>query len=359
MNPQSPFVWLFFPFANDPRDHYLDPTYNHLNTVAEFRQALEVLGLPFEWRLVSMENYEAVVEEARQSAALRPTVVFNMVDGDEVNSFPGISVVHQLTKTGLTFTGADARFYYLTTSKIIMKEVFDQEGVPTPAYAVIRDPERDTRGLTERLGAPLIIKPSVSAGSTGVSLKSVVHDDAAACEQARQLMDDFRGWQFEEIFAEQFINGPEFTIFLVGSVQRPDEIRVYPPVERVFHSQLLEHERFLSFDRYWEIYEEETPLSPDEPFYRYCLAPETLAGPLKELSRRAYLAVGGTGYARVDVRMDRDSGNLYVLEVNSQCGLSGDPNTTSLGNILKLSGTTFDQLLAEIIAEASVRFSIK
>ncbi len=359
MNQRSPFVWLFFPYADDPRDEYLDPNYNHLNTVAEFSRALDVLGLPFEWRLVSMDNYEAVVEEVRQLASLRPTIVFNMVDGDEINSFPGISVVHLLAKTGLTFTGADARFYQITTSKITMKEAFGQAGIPTPPYAVIRDPDRDTRGLTARLGAPLIVKPAVSAASTGVSLKSVVQDDEAAAGQARMLMDDFRGWQFEEVFAEQFINGPEFTVFMVGSVHRPDEIRVYPPVERVFHSQLLEHERFLSFDRYWELYEEESQLSPDEPFYRYCLAPENLAGPLAELSRKAFLSVHGTGYARVDIRIDRESGRMYVLEVNSQCGLSGDPKTTSLGNILHLSGTTFDQLLAEIMSEAAQRFSKK
>ncbi len=357
MNPSTPFVWLFFPYADDPRDEYLDPNYNHLNTVAEFRDALDMLGLPFEWRLVSMDNYESIVEEVRQSASERPAIVFNMVDGDEINSFPGISVVHLLAKTGLTFTGADARFYHITTSKITMKAAFVEAGVPTPPFEVIRDPESDTRGLTTRLGAPLIVKPAVSAASTGVSLKSVVQNDTAAAEQARMLMSDFRGWQFEEVFAEQFINGPEFTIFLVGSVHRPDQIRIYPPVERVFHSQLLEHERFLSFDRYWELYEDESPLSPDEPFYRYCLAPENIAGPLTELSKQAFLAVFGTGYARVDIRMDRESGKLYVLEVNSQCGLSGDPKTTSLGNILHLSGATFDQLLAEIIGEAVLRFS--
>ena len=134
--------------------------------------------------------------------------------------------VRLLAETGLTFTGADARFYRLTTSKITMKEAFAQAGIPTPPYAVIRDPERDTRGLTARLGAPLIVKPAVSAASTGVSLKSVVQDDEAAAGQASMLMNDFRGWQFEEVFAEQFINGPEFTVFMVGSVDQPDEIRV-------------------------------------------------------------------------------------------------------------------------------------
>jgi D-alanine-D-alanine ligase len=80
------------------------------------------------------------------------------------------------------------------------------------------------------------------------------------------------------------------------------------------------------------------------------------------LAKRAYCAVDGNGYGRVDIRMDRVSQELLVLEVNSNCAISSkplfdftDPNATSVGTILYLSGIAFSQLMSEIISEAFAR----
>jgi hypothetical protein len=42
-----------------------------------------------------------------------------------------------------------------------------------------------------------------------------------------------------------------------GSYDQPDDITVYQPVERVFNEKLPDHEKFLSFDRLWDTYENE------------------------------------------------------------------------------------------------------
>jgi D-alanine-D-alanine ligase len=47
--------------------------------------------------------------------------------------------------------------------------------------------------------------------------------------------------------------------------------------------------------------------------------------------------------------MSSETEALYVLEVNSQCGLSEDENHTSIGAILRLSGKSFKNLVTEII----------
>lgn len=76
---------------------------------------------------------------------------------------------------------------------------------------------------------------------------------------------------------------------------------------------------------------------------------------LKEISLRAYIAVKGVGYGRLDIRMDKDTHKLYVLEVNAQCGLSEDENYTSIGAILRFSGKTFTELTVEILDDAISR----
>ena len=47
-----------------------------------------------------------------------------------------------------------------------------------------------------------------------------------------------------------------------------------------------------------------------------------------------------------------DAGELYVLEVNAQCGLSEDENYTSIGAILRYSGKSFTDLTVEILDDA-------
>mgnify|MGYP006168665407 CR=1 FL=1 len=76
----------------------------------------------------------------------------------------------------------------------------------------------------------------------------------------------YRGWDLsiDGIVAESFITGREFTTMITGSSRHPEHCRVYYPVERVFHASLPDQEKFLSFDRLWEIYEEETPMCTGE-----------------------------------------------------------------------------------------------
>ena len=154
------------------------------------------------------------------------------------------------------------------------------------------------------------------------------------------------------MFAESFISGREFTTFIVGSYDAPERRRVYPPIERVFHPDLPATEQFLSFDRLWEIYEREAPVGDGESLWQYDAVPAALVPAITEVSWEAYVAVGGTGYGRVDLRYDSDTGRLYVLEVNAQCGISEDEDYTSIGAILRFAKLPFSQVVGEILADA-------
>jgi D-alanine-D-alanine ligase len=126
----------------------------------------------------------------------------------------------------------------------------------------------------------------------------------------------------------------------------------------VFHSSLPEKEQFLSFERLWESYEEESPMPNDGMFYEYeAVTSIDLIKRLKELSIDAFKAVKGKGYARIDIRMEKDTQKLFVLEINAQCGLSDDENYTSIGAILRVSNKTFTNLIVEVLDDALLRNS--
>jgi len=54
----------------------------------------------------------------------------------------------------------------------------------------------------------------------------------------------------------------------------------------------------------------EKPLSPWDPLYQ----------PLREMAQKAFDAVKGRSYGRVDLRLDKD-GKIYALEVNDLCSV--------------------------------------
>jgi D-alanine-D-alanine ligase len=217
----------------------------------------------------------------------------------------------------------------------------------------LTDLPADLARIEREVGFPAFIKPEVSAGSGGIALTSRItsRDEAEARIAALMTGEDGPFYRRSGLFVERFIDGPEFTVLVVADRAAARGVRAYPPAERIFHSDLPPHERFLSYDRYWSLYAEESRLSPSEPFYRYGLAPAAHRRALADLAERAFVAVEGTGYGRVDIRLDSHAGEFRVLEVNSNCGLSGD-RETSVGELLFLARVPVHDLLTQILRDA-------
>lgn len=356
IDPQQRKVWVLVPHLHTG-DANVDYYYDFTQSIQEYTKAFGELKTEWVWQPVTMANYKDVIDMIEMDSTAQPPVILNLCDGDEINGTPGLSVLKYLHQKKMIYTGASEYFYDITTSKIVMKEAFDKAGIVTPAWCVITETGTSLQTVFEQLGHPLIVKPAVSGGSMGVGIKSVVSNQQELAAQLKILFDGYRGWSLTAggVIAEEYINGPEFTTFIVGDADKPNKSIVYPPVERVFHPALPDKEKFLSFDRLWETYDEETPLPNDEPFYTYHHPDKKLVAAITKLSWDAYVSVGGKGYGRIDLRMDKTSGKLFVLEVNAQCGISEDEDYTSIGAILRLSGNTFSQMVAAIIENALAR----
>lgn len=352
-------VWVLAPHleTDDPNiSHYYDFT----QSIEEYTRVFAELDVPWKWQPVTMNDYKSVIAGIRNASMGKTPLILNLCDGDEINGTPGVSVIKELNRHELIYTGSDVAFYNVTTSKIPMKKAFDKAGVSTAGWRVITGKAGSVRGICKRVGIPLIIKPAVSGGSMGVSVKNVVNNEEELKQRVGEINQGYRGWNLlaDGLFVEQFITGPEFTTFITGSFDDPIHTIVYEPVERVFHPSLPDSEQFLSFDRLWEIYEDETPMPDNEYFYDYRKAPQALVPELKKLSLNAFASCGGKGYARLDIRMDKNTGKLYMLEVNAQCGLSEDQDYTSIGAILKASDKSFSDIIYEILKDA-LRRSMK
>ena len=222
-------------------------TYGTDEFKAEVASWMSVLGASHTWVEVTPETAALAIARAQDEARRRPVVVLNLCDGIDVDGYPGIRTVKALEASGLSFTGADSSFYELSTPKTLMKARLIERNVPTSPFVVIKDPAVDG-ALAAHLGYPLIIKPDVSAASFGISIKSVVEDEASCVAQSavalagERRMDNY----YEGVFAERFILGREFTVLCASDRAAGAGVFVYPAVERVFHAALPPLERLLS-----------------------------------------------------------------------------------------------------------------
>ncbi|MFN5008648.1 MAG: hypothetical protein ACK5EZ_04645 [Bacteroidota bacterium] len=353
-------IYVLAPYL-ETEDNNINYYYDFTQSIEEYTKIFNELKATWKWQPVTMNNFSSIIDSIINKKSKRIPVFLNLCDGDEVNGTPGISVLKKLEASNLIYTGAEAYFYDITTSKVPMKKAFDKYKVPTAKWMMIQSAKDPVDDMFETVGRTVILKPSVSGGSMGVGVKNVVSSKPAMKKQLKKMFDGYRGWDLsiDGIIAEEFIKGREFTTMITGSSKYPTTCKVYEPVERVFHPSLPEKEKFLSFDRLWEIYEDETPMPSNENFYEYRTVEKSLADQIKKISFDAYKSVKGTGYTRVDIRMDDLTGKLYVLEVNAQCGLSEDEDYTSIGAILKANNTSFKSMIIEVLQDAFTRKKIK
>ncbi len=335
-----PFVSVFIAYA-ECDGQLTSPEYDDPSVRAEIDGWMQSLGCEWEWVAVSASTLDTEIHRVREHHTRRRVVVLNLCDGDDVNGYPGVSVVKALEAANVPFTGARSRFYGISTSKRTMKRRFAARGVPTAPFVRIRNAKADIRRAGRTLGWPIFVKPDVAAGSTGITTSS----------RAGNIEDGIRAAELAVahggLIAEPFLAGREFTVLVLSDGTMPDGLRALAPVERVFNEFLPIDQRFLTSDTVMDE-------GADNHAYSYAPAPGEWHDELTSLARRAVHAVEGSGYARVDIRYDADPGVPLVLEVNANCGLTADV-TSAVGSILEYSGTSIASFVDIIVADALQR----
>jgi D-alanine-D-alanine ligase len=229
-----------------------------------------------------------------------------------------------------------------------MKSVLAQSGVETAKWACFDGNEGNFFAeIAENVGFPCILKPDISAGSFGIVQASRVNCAAALAPQFAQVragksecLELTSGW-----FAESFVEGREFTVLVSGNAAVPESILVYTPLEYSFSPHLSPDARFLHYSLRYEL--DAAPGQPDR--YQYRIPEPPVQASLRHTARAAYLALGGHGYARVDMRQDQASGTAYVLEVNANCGLGCDPSISTMGTILSYDQEPYAAFIHRLI----------
>jgi D-alanine-D-alanine ligase len=231
-----------------------------------------------------------------------------------------------LEQLGIPYTGSGVMASSVGMDKITTKIVWLAHGVSTPKYAVI---DRDTNldKVVEELGLPLIVKAPLEGSSIGITKVTRLEDLQAAVELSRKY--DTR------VLAEQFIQGREFSVPLLGT---GPEARALPIVEIVAPEGKYDYQ-----NKYFT----------DDTQY-HCPAPldaATTASIQREVEK-AYRALGCEGWSRIDVLLRESDGKFFLLEVNTSPGMT----THSLVPMAaRAEGTSYEDLCVQILRSASLK----
>ena len=214
-----------------------------------------------------------------------------------------------LEHLGIPYTGSGVMASAIGMDKVRTKQLWKGAGLPTPAFYVAGREELE-------LGFPLMIKPAHEGSSIGMAKADNAEQLAAALEEAGKFDSD--------VLVEAWVNGPEYTVALLGDEALP-AIRLKTP-----HA----------------FYDFEAKYQSDSTEY-LCPAglDEADEKAIRQLALTAFRVAGCRGWGRVDVMRDAE-GQWQLLEVNTVPGMT-DHSLVPMA--AKAAGRDFDALVGEIL----------
>jgi D-alanine-D-alanine ligase len=179
---------------------------------------------------------------------------------------------------------------------------------------------------------PAIVKPATEDGSVGIDQGAVVSDPVSLARRLEEMSDR------SPLLVQAFVGTREINAAIIGR-------EVLPLSEIVFQGLPEGHHPIVGYEAKW------VPGSLEDMGTRpVCPAPVSaaLASRVRLLALKAWRAVGGRGYGRVDFRLSPPDG-LWILEVNPNPDLSP---SAGLARAARVEGVSYRDLVGRVLQEA-------
>lgn len=233
----------------------------------------------------------------------RPHVAFNLLMHFHDAGIYDSAVVSWLELRKQRYTGCNPRGLLVANDKALCKKVLAYHRIRAPRFFVVAR-GKAPKALPRGMRWPLFVKSSSEHASTGISQASIVHD----VEQLRARVAYVHESVGTPALCEEFIEGSELTIGVLGN----NRVQV-SPVWEIFMDDLPAGVANITTSRVkWDhAYQRKIGLrtGPAED-----LDAATIAR-IQRTARRIHRALGLSGYARIDMRMDAE-GQVWILEAN-------------------------------------------
>lgn len=264
-----------------------------------------------------------------------PDIIFNLCEGFQGNAKLEMHISGVWELLHIPYTGNPPITLGLAQDKVLAKKLFQANNIPTPAFEVFEEKPKNTN-----LKYPLIAKPSREDASLGIKQDALIDSFKKLQTQITDLLKKYK----QPILVEEFIQGREFNISILGS----DQKKVLPISEISFSDLGKNDPHITSYEAKW---------LPDHPLYQKtpALCPANLEPDLKRrletTALQVYKILGGRDYGRVDTRVDKN-GNIFVLEFNPNPDISPD---AGYSKALKAAGILYKDFVELILNQTMAR----
>ena len=261
---------------------------------------------------------------------VKPEVAFVALHGRDGEDG---TVQELLEVMGIAYTGSRVSACIRAADKVLAKHAFRDVGIPTPEFFAFNETAFKVLGagqalpeVEQTLGFPIVVKPASQGSALGIKFARSTSELPAALVAAFSYD--------RKVLLERHIAGRDLAVSILDG---PDgQAQTLPIVEA-----MPEQEDFYDFESRYEIGRTRFACPAE--------LPAAVAAKANELALAAYNVLGCGGFARVDLMLDAQSSELFVLEVNPIPGLT---ETSLLPQASDAAGIDFDQLIARIVAAA-------
>jgi D-alanine-D-alanine ligase len=241
-----------------------------------------------------------------------------------------------LELAGLPYVGAGVTASAVGMDKAVFKDIMHAHGLPVVPSLVIkrkeweRDPEGTVARIEAEIGYDCFVKPANLGSSVGIS-------KAHSREELGPALDDAALYD-RKLIVEEAVDAREIEVSVLGN----DE-----PIASVAGEVVPCHE-FYDYDAKY--------VSPDSELLIPAPIPHGTAETIRRLAVQAYLAIDCAGMARADFLLERNTGQVYINEVNT---LPGFTPISMYPKLWEASGIPYSELIDRLIELAVERHADK
>jgi D-alanine-D-alanine ligase len=305
-----------------------------LRSGAHVQEALQRLGHD----VVALDAGPELVGELLANDADAAFIALHGRDGED-GTVQGL-----LEAIGMSYTGSRPPACMCCTDKVLAKQLMREAGLPTPEFHFLRESSIKELGgaaalarIERGLGLPLVVKPAVGGSALGVKF-------ARSSEELPGAMVGAFSYD-RTILIERYVKGRDLAVSVLdGAAQRDGSPARCQPAALPVVEAVPREEDFYDYESRYEI-GMTTFVCPAQ------LEDEATAR-AQQLALRVYELLGCRGFARIDLMLEQDSGELWVLEANVVPGLT---ETSLLPQAADAAGIGFDALVARILESAWAR----
>jgi D-alanine-D-alanine ligase len=318
--------------TDGPRGYEADAAV--LETARHVRTALRSLGV----EVSELRVNDSLTGVRRELARCGADVVFNLVESLGNDYGREWQVPALLDKHGIAYTGNASEPLRLCRTKDRARRVLSKAGVRVARGCVVSSPAELERRALRSVPFPVFVKPARVDGSIGIDQESICDDQAALQRRVAKLHERLPG----PYLVEEYLPGKELNVSIFPSPY--DGWVVATEID--FSPVPAEYARIVTYDSKW---------NESSPEFASKSVPAQLdsaqQAEVTALARQAFMALGGSSYGRVDMRLDAQ-GRACVIDVNPNNDIHPE---AGLAGAARSVGVDYPELIAGVLAGALER----